>query len=799
MPTPAVDMNNVDNPINLVYYLGREQYGEAPLVYGPHFQADYKPDSDSPYGISMKKGETKYVKGKDKYISTGIEDKPEYESEDMQLFPRVWDGSNDQYHADFYAQWLNLSRNEQTGKYEAPTYGDNMIWFFGYQMSHMYWRYFMWNFAGKQNDIQGLGNKRDGNWISGLSLIDNKRLGNQDKMPDSLKNNKAHNSLFMLPFILGIIGCVYQFLRNKKDWIVSFLLFFMTGIAVVIYLNQPGNQPRERDYAYVGSFYAFAIWIGLAVVAFVKLAREKADKLTFQNTLIYGSTLTFLVTFMSCFPGPGDAALMSSIYVTVLFAAVTAAVTFLVRAISAGGQNERILNLATTVLCLVVPLIMAQQEWDDHDRSGKTTGPDIAKDYLESCAPNAIIFTFGDNDTYPLWYAQEVEGVRPDIRIINSSLLGIDWYINQLRTKVNDADSIDVLWSPEQIEGHNREWLRYRPQGDKDIYYPLLDVMKNVLGKPNIDPDTKRDVGFGSFPVARFSVPVDIDLVKKNGTANATDSVVAEMRFEIPENKLNGGLVRSDLMILNIIASNNWKRPIYFTAAYGELGFNNFLRKDGLSYRLVPVKTENRSANWLINMGRTEDNFDFMANNMLNKFVFESKKGVYFDEENRRHALNLRNTYGEIAGNIADAGRKEEALKLLEKAEKLVNKYDMPYAMASRNNSHNIQNMSYLEACYKAGNMQLAKEINAALRKDLQQQKAYFDYLKTERGEFFGTFDGRNGDAEQNEYFLQLLDELGKKYDPQTLLKPPTTEGPTTIENTVKPDSAKKTDSGKNK
>ncbi len=203
----------------------------------------------------------------------------------------------------FMLEWLDLGKDEQTGKYDAPTYGDNMEWFFSYQMSHMYWRYFMWNFAGKQNDIQGLGNKRDGNWISGISFIDNKRLGDQDEMPDSIKNNKAHNSLYMLPFILGIIGCVYQFLRNKKDWIVSFLLFFMTGIAVVLYLNQPGNQPRERDYAYVGSFYAFAIWIGLAVVAFVKLAREKADKLTFQNTLIYGSSLTFLVTLMSCFPG----------------------------------------------------------------------------------------------------------------------------------------------------------------------------------------------------------------------------------------------------------------------------------------------------------------------------------------------------------------------------------------------------------------------------------------------------------------------------------------------------------------
>ncbi|MBK5273307.1 MAG: DUF2723 domain-containing protein, partial [Bacteroidia bacterium] len=510
--SPAINMNEVSNPINLVYYLSREQYGEAPLLYGPHFQADYKSDPESYNGVAMKKGEMKYVKSKTSYIPIGTEDKPEYNSEDMQIFPRVWDSSNDQYHADFYADWLNLGQYDdpQTGrkKYEAPTYGDNISWFFSYQMGLMYWRYFMWNFSGKQNDVQGLGNKRDGNWISGISIIDNKRLGDQDMMPESLTNNKAHNKLYLLPFILGIFGCVYQFLKNKKDWVVSFLLFFFTGIAVVLYLNQPGNQPRERDYAYVGSFYAFAIWIGLAVVAFVKMAQVKNDKQHSQNMLVYGGVVTFLVALMSSAPGPFGDMLMTAIYITALYTAVTFGITYLVRAISSGGKNLRILNIATTSLCLIVPVIMAQQEWDDHDRSQKTLAPDMAKDYLESCAPNAIIFTFGDNDTYPLWYAQEVEGVRPDIRIINNSLLGIDWYINQLRRKINQADSLDVIWSPEQIEGHNREYLRYHAQGDKTTYYDLFDVMKNVLGKTNIDPDTKRDVGFGSFPVARFKVPV---------------------------------------------------------------------------------------------------------------------------------------------------------------------------------------------------------------------------------------------------------------------------------------------------
>lgn len=799
---PAIDMNDVDNPINLVYYLSREQYGEAPLLYGHHFAVTNDDiNQDDPYI----EGEMKYVKGKDKYIPIGKQMEYHYNSDVMMVFPRVWDPSHDQFHDTFYAEWLGLGQDRQTGRFEPPTYGDNIRWFFGYQMSLMYWRYFMWNFAGKQNDIQGLGNKRDGNWISGLSFIDNKRLGDQSQLPDSIKTNKAHNKLFMLPFILGILGCVYQFLKNRKDWIVTFLLFFMTGVGVVIYLNQPGNQPRERDYAYVGSFYAFAIWIGLAVVAFVRMAREKEDKQTFQNILLYGGILTFLVTLMSSAPAPFSDMLMTAIYVTVLYTAVTTGITFLVRAVSSGGQNLRLLNIAATSICLIVPLIMAQQEWDDHDRSKKTTAPDIAKDYLESCAPNAIIFTFGDNDTYPLWYAQEVEGVRPDIRVINNSLLGIDWYINQLRFKINLADSLDVIWTPEQIEGHNREYLRYRPQGDKELYYNLYNIMKNEIGKPYPDPETQRDVGSGVFPVSRFYVPVDTALVRKNGTVNATDSVLTNMQFEIPESKLKEGLLRSDLIILNIIASNGWKRPIYFTSPYGDLGIGPFLRKDGLSYRLVPVANKFLQINWItdqafrqMGLGGTpirDNNSDFMYNNMMNKFEFggANKKGVYFDEENRRHLLSIRATYGEAAGNLADQGRKEDAKKLLDKCEAGISNDNFPYAMVSRYNSHNQTSFIYLEGCYKAGKTELAEIYRLALRKDLEQQKKYYAYIKTQRPELFGGFE--QSEAPINDAMLQVLDAIEKKYAPQTQTKT-NAEGNSTIINTAQgKDSTKKNDS----
>ncbi|MFC0773096.1 DUF2723 domain-containing protein [Terrimonas alba] len=801
---PVIDMNNVDNPINLVYYLSREQYGSAPLVYGPHFAAEVARD-DSGYPV-IKEGEMKYVKGNDSYIPVGPAREYDYESSDKQLFPRVWDPSNDQNHAYFYAQWLGLGQDQQTGKFEAPTYADNLEWFFTYQNGLMYWRYFMWNFAGKQNDIQGMGSVRDGNWISGISFIDNKRLGDQSQMPDSIKNNKAHNKLYMLPFILGIIGCVYQYLKNRKDWIVSFLLFFFTGIAVVLYLNQPGNQPRERDYAYVGSFYAFAIWIGLAVVAFVRLAREKADKITFQNMLVYGSALTFFIILMSSLRGSFSTTLLTCIFITALYAVLMMGITYLVRAISSGGSNWNIANISTSILCLLVPLMMAQQEWDDHDRSSKLLAPDLAKDYLESCAPKAIIFTFGDNDTYPLWYAQEVENVRPDIRIINTSLLGIDWYINQLRRKVNEADSVDVIWTPEQIEGHNREYVRYRAKGDQSTFYDLYSIMKQELGRKALDPETGRDVGESVFPVSRLGVPVDAAIVRANMTVNPEDSIVSPMIFEIPKNKLDAGLSRSDLMVLNIIAANKWNRPIYFTSPYGELGFSQYLRKDGLSYRLVPIRNKFPQGNWALEQALRQmqlggaqvrdNNSGVMYKNLMEKFGFGNadKKGVYFDEENRRHLLNIRAVYAEAAGNLADEGKKDEAQKLLDRVEKGIDTDNLPYAMVSRFSSHNQTGLLYLESAYKAGKTDLAEKVRATMRKDLEQQKKYYDYLKNNRPELFGgTLEGT--EVYFNEAMLLALDAIEKKYATQGQTQTPNESGGTII-NTAK-DSATGKDSTK--
>ncbi|MFZ9170543.1 MAG: DUF2723 domain-containing protein [Sediminibacterium sp.] len=669
---PSVDMYNVDNPISLVGYLGREQYGDFPLLYGQKFNA--RP-------IDVKNTGMRYQKSTDKYIELGEDRKYVFAAEDKMVFPRVWDLSNDQNHADYYAYFLGINRL-QDGTYErSPNQVDNVKYFFQYQLNWMYFRYFMWNFAGKQNDNQGLfaGNVRDGNWITGIAPIDELLYGDQSAMPDSLKNNKAHNKLFALPFILGLLGMYFHYKKKKSDFGVNFLMFFFTGFAIVLYLNQAGYQPRERDYAYVGSFYAFAVWIGLGVL----MVKELLSKSINQTT--------------------------------------------------AAG-------VATVVCLLAVPALMASEEWDDHDRSNKVIARDLAKDYLESCAPNAILFTFGDNDTYPLWYAQEVEGIRKDIRVINYSLLGIDWYINQVRYKVNESPAIDVIWSADQIEGSKRDYIEYKPNASMpdDKFYNLYDVMKNYVGKDNPDNDY-------SFPVKNVTVPVDVAAAIKNGTVNATDSVLSSMDFSLPRN----ALMKNESAVLNIIAANNWKRPIYFTNAGAELGFDQYLRRDGLSYRLTPVKN-------------SKVNTDWMLDKLTNKFAFgnANKPGVYFDEENRRHLGGIRSAYAELAIDLAAKNRKEEARAVLNKVDKMMHESNFGYGLTSRGNLHNRNSLLFLEACYLAGDQALIQKVSAAVKKDLQQQVNYYNTLSGMKA------DNMAQEKQTAETYLQALGQMQTMYNP---------------------------------
>src|ERR1035437_1026758 len=710
---PAVDMFNVDNPVSLVGYLSREQYGDWPILYGQDFTAE----------VTEQKPVDTYVKGNDKYEKKGRRYETDYAPEDKHVFPRMWDASNDQGHADYYLGFTNnVTKDPKTGAYEGkPTMGDNISYFLQYQVNWMFWRYFMWNYAGKQNDLQGIdiGNVRDGNWLTGISFWDNIRLGDQSKMPDSIKHNKSNNKLFCLPLILGILGLIYQYKKDKRDLPVVGLLFFFTGFAIVIYLNQAGNQPRERDYAFAGSTYAFAFWIGLGVLYVKELFNKFMD-------------------------------------------------------------NRMAGYVAAAICTLAVPVLMASQEWDDHDRSKKVLARDLAIDYLESCAPNAILITFGDNDTYPLWYAQEVEGVRRDIRVINSSLLGTDWYINQLRYKVNQSDPIDVLWTPDQILGSKRDAIYFFPQlpgatVDQTKPMDLYSMLKDYAGSD--DPNKMylpqgQEEYLNIYPTKNVKVPVDVDFVRKNGTVNIDDSVVSELTFTIPKNVIG----KNDAAILNIIAANKWKRPIYFTSPYGELGFQSYLRTDGLTYRLVPLKNSDVNRNWVVDK-------------MLNKFVFGNadKHGVYYDEENRRHLNTIRMQYALAALNLADNDRKGDAKKLLERFDKMMLQKNFPYGMVSRDQRHNEISGQFLLAAYKSGDTLLANKVYASIRKDLEQEIAYFNALDEDK---------QGALVNDNQRAMQILQQLQQMEQYFTTPKPvlnPESQKPV-INNLPKPNDTNKAD-----
>jgi hypothetical protein len=469
--------------------------------------------------------------------------------------------------------------------------------------------------------------------------------------------------MYALPFILGMIGLFYQYNKNRRDFIINMLLFFFTGMAIVIYLNQAGQQPRERDYAYVGSFYAFAIWIGLGVL-WVKDMFDKVLK------------------------GP-------------------------------------VSNYVSAGLCLLaVPVLMGNQEWDDHDRSKKTLARDLAKDYLESCPPNAMLFSFGDNDTYPLWYAQEVEGIRPDVRVVVNSLLGTDWYMNELRYKINKSAPFDIIFTPEQIQGNKRDitYITALPGFDQKKYYDLYDILKNVVGSddPKYTQTQDEDV-LNLMPVKKLTVPVDLEAVKAAGLIHEGDSVLSELKIDIPNRSY---LLKNDLAIYSIIAANHWKRPICFTSTQelNDLGLNKYVRLRGLSYQLVPF-----------DKGGVD--LDAAYQTIMNHFAYGSadKPGVYYDEENRRHLNSIRMAHSQVAFSLADAGKKDSAKNILNHFDKGVLESNFPYGMTSnRQNQQDAISTDFLQSCYIAGDLSLAKKVEASLKKDLQQQMRYYKSLGDE-------------------------------------------------------------------
>ena len=609
-----IDMTNPDNPISFLDYVDREQFGQQPLLFGPYFNSQWSDlDTSGKLYAQFK------VNGKDQYVQVGKKVEAVYNSEGKHFFPRIYD-NNEQGHINFYRAFLGLGPNDE------PSGMDNMRYFIGYQMNWMWFRYFMWNFAGRQNDIEGQGDPQKANWISGITFIDKMRgLGDSDAMGSGMSDNDAHNKLYFLPFILGIMGLIYQFNRNKKDGIIVLTLFFFTGAAIGIYLNMPPLQPRERDYAFAGCTYTFTIWIGLGVL----MLYEWFKKLTQGPAAIYG---------------------------------------------------------AIGLSMVAVPVLMAKVEWNDHDRSHKTLARAVAFNTLSCCAPNAVLFTFGDNQTYPLWYIQEVEGYRKDVRVINTSLLGIDWYIDQLNYRVNDADAVPMVWTKKDYIGDHHNYISYikNPQIPDDKFFNLLDICNFMNSDDPANKGQRGSEAVNYIPSKNFFVQsLSKDELVAKGMVPAADTsrIITDMKFAYPKTMA----YKSDLAVLNIIAAvarEGWNRPLYFDAGlrqgdYG--GTGDFLHMEGNVYRLMPYRYADapKINTQVLGIINTEKSYDLY----VNKFIWGGgeRNDVYFDEPNRHEFLTYRFDASFIANQLIAEGKKDKAIQVLDKVMSGITEHSYAY------------------------------------------------------------------------------------------------------------------------
>lgn len=686
-----LDENNPENVFALISYLNREQYGNRPLLYGQTFVAQQ--DKHEPYI----EGDPLYIQKDGKYVEIDKKRTPNYDSQFCMLFPRMF--SPDASHVSAYKTWtdfkgtpVNYVMGDGTvQKIYKPTFFENIKFFFKYQVGFMYFRYFMWNFAGRQNDIQGHGNIINGNWLSGIPFLDNMRLGSQDNLPETLGNNKAKNVYFLLPLLLGLIGMYFHYLKESKGFVIVLLLFFFTGLAIVVYLNQTPYQPRERDYAYAGSFYAFAIWIGLGVAALFELLKKKMPE-----------TITAI--------------------------------------------------LVTIVSLAAVPSIMAKENWDDHDRSNCYTARDFARNYLESCEPNAILFTNGDNDTFPLWYDQEVEGIRTDVRVVNLSLLNTDWYIEQMKRKAYESEPLPISFTYDQIAGERR------------IYVPVIEQIKTPVDIGKIvefvqseSPEAKVPVSqtemINFIPTKQFTFKVDSLKVIKNKTIKSSQAsrMLPNVQWTISKNYL----YKSELAILDILSNNKWERPVYFAITVGGdsyMNLDDYFRLDGLAYRLTPIKASNKDGQtgWI--------DTDILYNNLMNKFTWGGieRKDVYLNENNLRMTMNFRNNFSRLASALIDEGKRDSAVKVLDQCMKVMPAETVPY---------NVFVLGIIEGYYRAGELKKATEITEKMIKLTQGELDYYLSL-----------DISNVSTVENETqramsVMQELSRLTRQYSQQDLSK----------------------------
>ena len=703
---PPMDQNSPEDIFTLGSYLSRDQYGDRPLFYGQAYTSQVAFDRDGDYCVPSKttgapvyqRKEKASKDEKDSYFIVSTKDKYNY-AQNM-LFPRMYDSS----HAQAYESWMggvdgynvDYDRCGEPVQVKMPTQLENIRFFLSYQCNFMYWRYFMWNFAGRQNDLQGNGELEHGNWITGISFIDNMRLGDQSKLPDDLKENKGHNVFYCLPLLLGLLGLFWQALGKgdkgiRQFWVV-FFLFFMTGLAIVIYLNQTPMQPRERDYAYAGSFYAFAIWCGMGVAAILDLIKRF---LKTENTL------------------------------------VTAIVS---------------------VICLLVPIQMASQTWDDHDRSGRYTCRDFGQNYLMSLQDkgNPIIFTNGDNDTFPLWYDQETEGIRTDARVCNLSYLQTDWYIDQMVRPAYNSPSLPISWPRLDYCSGTNEYVEVNPDAKEEIlkyYKEQPEAAKATWGDEPFELKNilkywvrSKDAETHFIPTDTLYVTIDKNAVRKSGMMMASDTIPDRMVISL---KGKNALYKSDLMMLELIAQSNWTRPIYVALTVGQENYmnlgDNFI-KEGLANRISPFTTNAPGAK----------NFDTEKtyNNVMNRFKFGGldKPGLYIDETVMRMCYTHRKLMSELALHLIMEGKIQKAVKVLAYADKVLPAYNVPVNYMSGG-------LDYAQAYALVGNKAKAEQMLNAVVKNAKQYAEW--YLSLERSRFL---------MSQQDCMLQLY-ILNKAYE----------------------------------
>ena len=738
-----MDQNSPEDIFTLGEYLGREQYGTRPLFYGPAFSSKVALDVKDGYCIPRQsEAGSKFVRKektspdeKDSYIE--LPGRVEYEYAQNMFFPRMYSSS----HAPLYKQWVDIKGHDvpydQCGEMvmvNMPNQWENIKFFFSYQLNFMYWRYFMWNFAGRQNDLQGNGELEHGNWITGFSWFDNWRLGDQSKLPDELKNNKGHNVFYCLPLLLGIIGLFWQSLRRghkgiRQFWVV-FFLFFMTGLAIVIYLNQTPMQPRERDYAYAGSFYAFAIWCGMGVAAII-------DEI---NRRLKG--------------------------------------------------HETVLAAIVSVVCLLVPIQMASQTWDDHDRSGRYTCRDFGQNYLMSLqeSGNPIVFTNGDNDTFPLWYNQDTEGVRTDARVCNLSYLQTDWYIDQMRRPAYDSPSVPISWSRLEYCSGTNEYVQVDPSlkaSIRELYKTYPDEAKKMFGDNPFElrniltywvrnkmSNEQREVvklltgsdNVHVIPTDTVYMTIDKEAVKKSGMMMAADSIPDRMVISL---KGKNALYKGDLMMLEMIDRCNWTRPVYVATTVGQENYmnlgDNFVQ-EGLANRITPFTTNAPGAK----------NFDTKRtyDNMMHKFKYGGldKPGLYLDETVMRMCYTHRRLFVQLAMNLMSEGDKTKAAEVLAYADKMIPEYNVPVDF---NSGSLDQARLYIELGQKAKGMDILKKL---WTKSEQYLKWYCSlggmrFASAQRDCMLHIFilqqaamDGASADREWSEKKLKELDGLVNMY-----------------------------------